>query len=340
MSERPYAPSWIDRLIAWIERIRVPAVVFYVLLYMAGFVLYGGAWWWGEIDWADPALTMAYSAVWAILPLGLIHLLDRVAARSFERFRVLLPEELADDFEYRFTTMPARTVFWTHGVAVLLLSMAVVFTPDILSGGETDLAPRLVGGIGFVWSYSMAPILAYSLVRHLALVRRAFTAVPRVDARRQQPLYALSRLPFYWGVALLLINALSFVDPAGGSRADTQKFVDLAAAVPFFILAGAAFIVPVLGMHYRLRAAREDLLDDNGRHLELAQTHLYEAVQGRDDAAVGAADKAIGSLFRVREELGKIRTWPWSPGTVRSFLSAVTIPMIVWALQAFGDRIF
>jgi hypothetical protein len=41
----------------------------------------------------------------------------------------------------------------------------------------------------------------------------------------------------------------------------------------------------------------------------------------------------ISALMDFRSEIKKIPTWPWDTGTLRTFLTALAVPMIVWVVQ-------
>ena len=62
------------------------------------------------------------------------------------------------------------------------------------------------------------------------------------------------------------------------------------------------------------------------------------AIAAEDYAKVNGLDGAIGSLYKVRDQLKSIPTWPWATGTFRSFLSAVFLPMVLWVLQTLASR--
>jgi hypothetical protein len=341
MSKAPYRPSWIDRLTDWIDRLPVPNPVFYLLLYLlAASCLHIAVWLDGEVDWGRVSPEMLYNALWAIISLGVIHFLDGVGARSMERFGVLLEEDQAADLEYRLTTMPARPVLALTIPAMLGLGVLFATSPDFVYPNMSYPASWVLAGAVVVWSYSFTPILVYFLFRHLLLVSRAFSLLPEVSVFHHQPLYGLSRLPFATGLAFLVIINVSLLDVALRDPEPAEMLLNVAAVLPMTLLAFAAFLVPLLGIHSRLKREKERILDESGRHLEQAQDQLHAAVRARDASGVENADKALSSLYRVRDEMRNVGTWPWAPGTVRSFLSAVFIPMVVWSLQLFGDRIF
>jgi hypothetical protein len=47
---------------------------------------------------------------------------------------------------------------------------------------------------------------------------------------------------------------------------------------------------------------------------------------------------AIQALMEFRTELKGVSTWPWSPGTLRNFITALLLPIVLWGLQQVITR--
>ena len=88
---RPYAPSWVNVLIGWIERLPGPAWAFYLLLLFPAVVMANAQNWLSGLAPAGQ-FTFAQSFWGIMLPglLWLIHYLDGVARTAFEAFRPAL----------------------------------------------------------------------------------------------------------------------------------------------------------------------------------------------------------------------------------------------------------
>jgi len=50
-------------------------------------------------------------------------------------------------------------------------------------------------------------------------------------------------------------------------------------------------------------------------------------------------NKALASLVIERDALARISTWPWRPETLRSFLTSVALPVLIWVVTAFLGRL-
>ena len=339
-----YSPSWLDRLIRWIDRMPIPNWLVYAIGY-AGIALLGHIAMW--IDRVAPVGSLRpeflYGAVWSVLPLMFLHHLTVVAGRAADRFAPLLrdrPEELAA-LRYRMTTMPAWPIaLITSGtVALVVVQMAA----DPSAGGYEGMsnpASYAITGVVLAFSYSVPPALVFHGIRLLDSVTKAYRLVEEADMFQPRPLYAFSGLTLQASLFWVLLANLSFIDLANDvSRGGdvTRTVVEVA---PFLVLALLTFLVPLLGIHRRLREQKLVALDENGGHARTAQRGLYAALAQRDHAEVEGLDRGLAALYRAREELRKLPTWPWTPGTFRTFLSAVSVPMIVWTLQQLAAGVW
>ena len=52
-----------------------------------------------------------------------------------------------------------------------------------------------------------------------------------------------------------------------------------------------------------------------------------------DTDAIARSRLTVGALAEYQTALSKVSTWPWDPGTVRGFGTALLIPIAVWGLQ-------
>ena len=122
--EIPYPPSWIDRLIHWIDRLPIPAWLFYVLcmlmyilvisttLWIDGSVPFGKV---GSIPGIFPPSLFAF--------LALYHYLTRIGARSLLAFRPLLnvSETEFTRINYEFATIHQKLDWLIIPVSVFMV---------------------------------------------------------------------------------------------------------------------------------------------------------------------------------------------------------------------------
>src|SRR5688572_8751951 len=107
---RPYSPSWLNRLINWIEDRPGPAWPYY----LAGTLLLGpipivASWLLGETPFGSFSVPVFLNAIYPIYFVALMHYLDGEAKSALAKFRPILQVNDSDyaDLEYKLTTVPA-----------------------------------------------------------------------------------------------------------------------------------------------------------------------------------------------------------------------------------------
>ncbi len=340
MSPRP-KPSWVDRLIHWIDRLPGPNWVFYLVFYVVAVLgLHLAAWFDEVLPWGETGWVWWFNGVWGPISLIFIHHLTTTARRSFPRFAPLLTErpEESERVRRRLDAMPARPIFWMWLVTSVAIIASLVTSGDSVYAELSHPVSYVLMGCLLVVSYPLAPILIYFGFRMLTTVRMAYRAVPTVNVFHQQPLYAFSGLTLRASLFWVLIVNLNFINAMSEDLDASEWAVNLGLGVPLIVLTFATFLVPLMGIHRRLGDAKQAVLEENGRHFSEAQRKLYGAIERDALTEIDGIDRAISSLARVREEVRKLPTWPWTPGTFRTFLSAVFIPMLLWAAQQVLSR--
>jgi hypothetical protein len=125
-------------------------------------------------------------------------------------------------------------------------------------------------------------------------------------------------------------SSLLVTDPS----ASTNFLVSWA---PYVVLpptvAIVAFIVPLYGTHQRLADERERLADEAEERLKGLLREINRDIDARDLGGLDPLERALGSVIRQREIVAKLPTWPWSPGTLRGFASAILLPLALFLTQ-------
>lgn len=95
MSSQRYKPGWVDRFWEFVDRLRGPAWLFYVGMYLAGaFLIHLALWIDGEIAWGTVDVAWASRAIWFALPFGWMQYLKRLAARALPQFDPVVPDHI------------------------------------------------------------------------------------------------------------------------------------------------------------------------------------------------------------------------------------------------------
>ena len=336
VSVRPYAPSWLNRLLDWIDRLPGPAWLAYgvvaVLSSVAGhFALWNA----GLLPlWQfDPV--QVFWGVYLPAQLWIIRHLDGVARSAFDAFRpaVDLDDETAARLRYELTVPPARPA---GVIAVLVLPVTLLYYAldpvgsQVEGYGPASLAVRataewFVGAVLFVF--------IYHTVRQLRLVSRLHAATTRIDLFQPRPLYAFSRLTSRTGMALLILIASGLM--ANPPNLDSATFWTIwapwAIGVPLFAV--GVFVLPLLGMHQRLASEKEQIQTDADNRLRTIMGELTTAVDARDLSRAEGMQKLLASHLSQRDVLARLPTWPWSGGTLRGFATTLLLPVIVFLIQ-------
>ncbi len=342
-----YSPSWVDRLTDWIESLAIPIWAFYLIVYLvAAISLNMASWINGVRPWGEISLFLLYNAIWQPLGLIVIHNTDLLAEKALDRFAPLVrgKEKALETIRYEMTTMPARTVGWIWAIAFTLLLISAIQDPEFvvleMVDGYIHPASWVISALFGITSYSLAPLMIYHAIRQLNRVTKAYALIDDVSIFHQQPLYAFSGLTMR--TALFLVGQV-YITYLGEGIADPSSIEGLitlglsAVIVPLSLL---IVLLPLLGIHQRLSEAKLDALEENSFQVERTQGKLYAAVDKDKYDAIGGLDQALSSLYKVREQLKSVATWPWAPGALRNFMSAVLLPMLVWALQFALDKLF
>ena len=338
---RPYPPSWVDRFIDWIASRPIPTWLTYLLIYFASTLSLHMAVW---IDGVTPLWEIdslwVFNGIWSVISLGFIHALERSAEKAVKRFAPLVPKKSAEleDLRYRMTTMPARAVLIMSVSFALFVILIVVFQRDFLYAGLRHPLSIVLGIGALSFSYSFAPVLLYQAGRLLKYVTDAYKLVDHVNVFHQQPLYSFSGLTMQASLFWIVMANLNFIQNALGGLSESEYVFNYVFSAILITLAFLTFLLPLLGIHRRLSDAKQDVLEENSIQIEAAQNKLYAAIAAEDYAKVNGLDGAIGSLYKVRDQLKSIPTWPWATGTLHSFLSAVFLPMVLWVLQTLASR--
>lgn len=123
--------------------------------------------------------------------------------------------------------------------------------------------------------------------------------------------------------------ASSVVRP-GGWTAILLSLVWYGAAV---LIAMAAFVLPLRGMHDLVMAEKRRLEAETGRRITITLNQIHAAVDAGDGEAIGARNGALSTLIAQRDLVARVPTWPWSTGSLTGFVSAILLPIALFLIQ-------
>lgn len=333
MSEIPYPPSWQNRFFDALGPGAVPGWLKSVLLFGAlTFVNHLAPWVEGKLGWGafDPYQLNFH--VWFLVVFLAGGYFFAYSDGALHRFQPAFDqdEQAFRDLRYRFIHISSRS-----GWAITLAALA--FSPVSLSLGgvyqQTGLSAAVLVASG-AFMFSLVFFFFIFLMRALGMVRRLYREVGRINIFHLEPLYAFSGFTSRVGMFLVLAGTLSYVTNI--TLAQRPQLGTFAFFLLFNgVLALTAFIFPLGGIHERLRHEKEQVGVENDLRLERAFRELHVRVDRGDLAGMTEFRGSISSMLDFRNEIRAVSTWPWGPGTLRNFLSALLLPIVLFLLQAF-----
>jgi hypothetical protein len=335
-STRPYDASWLLGAIDRLPGPRVRALIAIAALTLA--VFYALTPFTGETATIGVALT--YYAL--VLPgsLWLFGYLDRAAGNALDAFRPLLGggDAAHEALRRELTVVPALGAWLLLVIGVAVTALAYLLFPE--AEGVTGLSPAALA-LRFPYeaaTTSVGFVLLYRTMRQLRLVHGIHATARDIDLYQPAPLYAFSGFTVRAGagIFLLLVPIALFV-PAGSSAASyavAWTWVAVLAAVSL-----TAFALPLEGMHGRIAAEKRTLEAAVGRRLTATIDAIHRAVDSGDLAMADGLNKNLASLMAERDLVQKLPTWPWRPGTIGAFVTAILLPIGIWLATRLLERV-
>lgn len=335
------SPSWVNRFIALVDRLPVPAWLTYVALTgVAILVSNAQSWASGTLEPGEFSVAFTYYGILLVAPVWLIAYLDRAARASWRSFRPALAveEERVSRLREELTVIPARPAAILTIIGFALT--AGTYAADPAGSRITDLsaaglALRFVAE-GLVGALIL--VLLYHTVRQMRAVDRIHAAAARIDLLRPAPLYAFSRLTARTAIGIVLLIYSSVIADPGAWSAINLALILPWLVVPTLVAAGA-FVLPLKGMHERIVAEKERLQSACAVRIESVTASIHHAIDDDDLTRADGLNKMLASLVFERELLAHLPTWPWKPGTAGAFATAILLPVGLFIVTRFIDRL-
>ncbi len=333
--------SWVDLLIAGIDRLPGPPWAFYLVgtvvftVASIGLRWLDGSWPVGEVE---SAITVIFAGG-AFYPLAMIHYLNTVARRTLAEYRPALGElePRYAELERDLTTMPR----WLANVALVLALIVVALGIFTAPGGWGVNPPTSVATSAFSVLAILVldvPFIVYFLrsIRQLAIIARIHRESTNIRLYDAGPHNAFARFTLVAAVSITVPYAIIEVI---GSLLNSISVVEVVLFVLSIVLSIVLFVVPLNGMHRRLVHEKNGQLAANGEAFELVSSRVHADVDAGDYARADEANKVISSLALEADRLRKISAWPWSAETLRGFASALGLPILLWLITFILARV-
>jgi len=164
-------------------------------------------------------------------------------------------------------------------------------------------------------------------------INRLYARIKTINIFDLQDLYALSALSARIGIVFIIAGTLSYminiVIPGGEPQIELAVFfISLNS-----IMATLLFLLPLLGIHRKLEQAKQQVARENNHVLLATLRKLHEHSQQSRLDEMPLIESQVKALMEYRQEIDKISTWPWQPQTLRNFITAISLPIVVWLIQ-------
>jgi hypothetical protein len=322
----------------------MPAWLFYLLVLFAALLIEHIVHWMdGSLPTGSISPALAAEAPYLVFAPAAYQYLNATARRALREFRPALQIDETEYviLEYELTAVPARPARIATLVGMALAVFSLLSTPEafgLRSGTSTATALILI-----LYSVIQSPfyiILVYHTLRQLRLVTTIYARIREINLFQLFPVYAFSALTARTGLAIVFLLYYSyFFLYYLNVRGSTPGFLGVITLVVFLLVALACFVIPLYGIHLRLAQERSRLLGDADRRLELALSDLHQRVDGREYEKVDGIQKTLSALKTEHDVLEKISTWPWKTETLRSFISIIALPILLYLISRFLGRL-
>jgi hypothetical protein len=175
----------------------------------------------------------------------------------------------------------------------------------------------------------------YHTAHQLVVINRIYTLHTKINLFRMKPLYAFSNLTALTAGSLI-------VSPYGFLWVNPEVSINDPVILGFYTLitsiAVVTFIWPQLGIHRLQNSEKDRLLEEANQRFEAAVAELHRNV---DDNNYEGMDNLNLAFLNLEKEINTIRrtsTWPWQPETIRWLFTALVLPLGLWLLQFFLQR--
>lgn len=340
MTKVHFHPSWQNRLLNRIRSSKFPAAGFYVLIFLAATLLiHLGPWLEGKLPWGQLDFNLFNFLVWYLfIFLTFDYFLD-YAGKASIKFKPIvdLEDENGELLNQRFTIVPAA-VGWVVTVIALIFSVVVypvMFSAEYLQIGVSRLLTILVST--FLLSFAFA--LVYLLLTQEVLVSRLYARVKAINIFQLGPLYVFSGLTSRIGFIMILAGILAYLTNVVFVTGEVQFTNFMFFGSTFFTLALAAFFLPSMGIHARLEEEKTRASYENDERINKVFRSLHQNVDGTGTAELADLKDQLAALLTFREEIEKISTWPWNSATLRGFLSAFFLPILLLLAESVLSKI-
>lgn len=276
---------------------------------------------WGPGSWTEVGIRAAmlgYTLTLAALGL-------RAAERQAGALRPAIPEqgpEVEDALAWPLRVGRSRLRLAGCGGVLAMLVLGFSMAPVVLVPYPPGAVFWLVL---FGWLVGRALTAHLHAARALSSVGERWVEIDLLDLRPLQPLVR-------FGLRLVLLWAIWFAIMAAFWLGPESHWSNALGLLPLLAVAVAALILPVRGVHGRIRAVKR---------AELARVTeaIRQAREGLLDAPPGRESPRLANLIAYRSLVEDVREWPFDVSTLLRFTLYVMLGVGSWLGAALVERV-
>jgi hypothetical protein len=334
LDPRPYAPSYVNRLISIAHRSRLPAPVVYASLMVAALIVEVLA---KVADGTFPnGLRVIHLAlpVFAVAWLPAVDGFGQLASRALTTARPLLvlDDESVEEWRYRATTLPRVPALISAALGLAALVVLTLSQPadtfQVLGVMTSTPTSAVEWSLQFLVWTGVGPT-ALMILRQMSLVGNLTARHTRIDLFALGPIYAYSRVTAahaIFTVAIVVVATLAL-----SSIAATIQWIVVAGGA--LLVAASAFVVPLWGVHrliQREKQRRDDQLTKvaNSFMADLEARIARNELSELDDVKAG-----LDGTLLIRDQVRSTSAWPWRTDTAGAVVSVLLAPILVYLIS-------
>lgn len=339
--------SWPDWVLRQVDAFPGPTwVVYAVFLAVVSLVSHIVGWATGGIEPGTVSALRVFGVTFPVIVLGSMQALDGVAARALDTLRPALSADeptvarLRQDLQR--TPILAANVAGVLGIVVAVLSVAN--DPVGYDLGPTSAALDWTVAI-FIAILTIPTIFAFlaHAIHQLRIVARVHRDLIRIDLFHLDPLYSFSSLTARTGAAIVgfVVYGIGGLSLLSGRLVGfgAQAVVGTTTVVILLLVAIACFLVPLLGLHGQIRDERDRRRAEANAAVDGTVGEIEARIAAREFDRMGPLADAMTASTAAVAAISRISTWPWRPETLRGFISALGLPILIWTITALLARV-
>jgi len=335
----PYAPSWIDRITAAVNKIRIPFVIVYLLIWLVFFITLilmrwqEGVFPTGHINKTDVVMSLT-----SIFFVALIHYLDNWAVKKLNIFResIIVADEDFEGLAYQLSNLPPRPTLIASLISFGFGAVTFIITPS--SYGFIHIGfnspSSVLQLVNFLFSWFTFGALSYHAFHQLTLGGMATANYLRINLFNLSPVYTFAGLTMRSAMGwLIMAYAWALTTPNL-----FQNLVIIATIGFMQVVAVLTFVLPLLGTHDKIVEKKTHSLHEISTRMEVVVDEMSKVDEDYDKDRLAKLRDILSTLSMAEERIKKIPTWPWKPSIVNSLGTAILLPNAIWVVQLTVEK--